>query len=60
MVLSFGWLIWAPALAGKIGDHFLWAANGINFAIAGAAWLVADAHPARADAQSYSRLVISE
>jgi hypothetical protein len=47
MVLSFGWLIWAPALAGKIGDHFLWAANAINFAIAGAAWVVADAHRRR-------------
>jgi len=50
MILSFGWLIWAPALAGKIGDHFLWAANGINLAIAGAAWLIADAHRASAEA----------
>jgi len=47
MILSFGWLIWAPALASKIGDHFLWAANAINFAIAGAAWMVADVHQTR-------------
>ncbi len=58
MILSFGWLIWAPALAGKIGDHFLWAANGINFAIAGAAWLVADAHRAPAEAGAVHPVVV--
>jgi uncharacterized membrane protein YphA (DoxX/SURF4 family) len=42
MMLGFGALMWAPALLAKPGDHFTWAGNAINLALAGAAWVIAD------------------
>lgn len=43
MLITFGALVWAPMLAGSPGTHFMWAGNAINLAVAGAAWVVADA-----------------
>jgi uncharacterized membrane protein len=43
MLLGFGALVWAPMLAADPGAHMAWAGNAVNLAIAGAAWVVADA-----------------
>jgi hypothetical protein len=42
MIAVFGLFIWAPALAGSLGDHFVWCANTVNLALLGAAWVMAD------------------
>jgi uncharacterized membrane protein YphA (DoxX/SURF4 family) len=42
MLIAFGALIWAPALFATPHEHFVWAANAINLALAGAAWVIAD------------------
>jgi len=43
MLVGFGLLVWAPMLAATPGAHTTWAGNAINLAIAGAAWVLADA-----------------
>ncbi|HKH92594.1 MAG TPA: hypothetical protein VKA54_12360 [Gemmatimonadaceae bacterium] len=43
MLLGFGALVWASMLAADPGAHMRWAGNAVNLAIAGAAWVVADA-----------------
>ena len=43
MLLGFGALVWAPRLVANPGVHMTWAGNAVNLAIAGAAWVVADA-----------------
>jgi len=43
MLLGFGALVWAPMLVADPGAHMRWAGNAVNLAIAGAAWVVADA-----------------
>jgi uncharacterized membrane protein YphA (DoxX/SURF4 family) len=43
MLVGFGVLVWAPMLAATPGAHMTWAGNAVNLAIAGAAWVVADA-----------------
>ena len=47
MYLVFGALAWAPQLLAKPDDHMTWAGNAINLALAGAAWVIADAISAR-------------
>jgi uncharacterized membrane protein YphA (DoxX/SURF4 family) len=42
MLLSFGVLIWLPALFAHPEIHLNWAANCVNLAIAAAGWIVAD------------------
>jgi len=42
MMIGFGVLVWAPGLFARPGDHFTWAGNCINFALVGAAWVIAD------------------
>jgi uncharacterized membrane protein YphA (DoxX/SURF4 family) len=42
MIVGFGVLVWAPRLFSAPHDHFSWAGNTINLAMAGAAWVVAD------------------
>jgi uncharacterized membrane protein YphA (DoxX/SURF4 family) len=42
MMVGFGALVWAPALFVRPNDHFTWAGNAINFALVGAAWVIAD------------------
>jgi len=42
MICGFEALVWAPQLFTAPHNHFLWAANGINLAMIGAAWVVAD------------------
>lgn len=41
-IAGFQLLVWIPKLAAAPREHFNWAGNGINLAIAGAAWVVAD------------------
>ncbi len=49
MIVGFGLLVWLPALIANSHQLFNWAGNGVNLAIAGAAWTVADyLDPARA------------
>jgi hypothetical protein len=42
MLVTFGALVWAPALLVDPHAHFAWAGNAINLALTGAAWVVAD------------------
>jgi uncharacterized membrane protein YphA (DoxX/SURF4 family) len=41
-ILGFELLIWGPKMFGAPHDHFIWSGNGINVAMMGAAWVVAD------------------
>ena len=41
-IVGFQLLVWIPKLAADPRLHFNWAGNGINLAIAGSAWVVAD------------------
>jgi uncharacterized membrane protein len=41
-IVGFELLIWGPRLVTSPHSHFVWAANGINMALIGAAWVVAD------------------
>jgi uncharacterized membrane protein YphA (DoxX/SURF4 family) len=43
MFILFGTLVWLPRLFTDTHSHAAWAGNAINLAIAGAAWVVADA-----------------
>jgi uncharacterized membrane protein YphA (DoxX/SURF4 family) len=43
MLIVFGILVWLPRLFTYTHYHSAWAGNAINLAIAGAAWVVADA-----------------
>jgi hypothetical protein len=42
MVVSFGLLIWIPLVVAGPHDHTNWSENAETFAIAGAAWILAD------------------
>jgi len=42
MIAGFGLLIWLPALVADPHRLFTWAGNAENWAIGGAAWIVAD------------------
>jgi uncharacterized membrane protein YphA (DoxX/SURF4 family) len=41
-IIGFEILIWGPKLVASPHDHFVWSGNGINCALIGAAWVVAD------------------
>jgi uncharacterized membrane protein YphA (DoxX/SURF4 family) len=41
-IVGFQLLVWIPKLAAGPRQHFNWAGNGINLAIAASAWVVAD------------------
>jgi len=43
MIVGFGILGWLPRLVELPHMHLMWSANSINLAMAGAAWVVADA-----------------
>jgi hypothetical protein len=57
MLVIFGLLVWAPLLLSDPHNHTNWSENAETFAIAGAAWILADLlgecprndHPARDD-----------
>ena len=42
MVVSFGLLVWVPLIVSDIHNHENWSENAETFAIAGAAWILAD------------------
>ena len=42
MFIGFSLLIWFPRLLEMPGGHNVWAGNGVNLTMAGAAWVVAD------------------
>jgi uncharacterized membrane protein len=42
MFVGFGLLVWIPQAAAAPGQHMAWAGNGINLALIGAVWAVAD------------------
>ncbi len=42
MFVGFGLLVWLPRLLATPHEHMAWAGNAINFALIGAAWVVAD------------------
>ncbi|MGB8097541.1 MAG: hypothetical protein WCF17_10325 [Terracidiphilus sp.] len=41
-IVGFQLLVWIPKLAAGPHEHFNWAGNGINLAIAASVWVVAD------------------
>jgi uncharacterized membrane protein YphA (DoxX/SURF4 family) len=41
-IVGFQLLVWIPKLVTGPHQHFNWAGNGINLAIAASAWVVAD------------------
>lgn len=41
-IVGFQFLVWIPNLAAGPREHFNWAGNGINLAIAASVWVVAD------------------
>lgn len=41
-IVGFGLLVWLPKLVAGPHQHFNWAGNAINLALAAAAWVVAD------------------
>jgi uncharacterized membrane protein YphA (DoxX/SURF4 family) len=47
-ILGFELLIWGPKLIAAPHNHFVWAGNGINLALMGAAWVMADSFSRRA------------
>jgi uncharacterized membrane protein YphA (DoxX/SURF4 family) len=47
MILAFGALVWAPSLIATPTSHLVWSGNAINLAVAGAAWILADAIASR-------------
>jgi hypothetical protein len=42
MVVGFGLLVWVPLVLSDLHDHTNWSENAETFAIAGAAWILAD------------------
>jgi hypothetical protein len=42
MVAGFGLLVWVPLVLSDLHDHTNWSENAETFAIAGAAWILAD------------------
>jgi hypothetical protein len=42
MVVSFGLLVWVPLVISDPHNHTNWSENAETFAIAGAAWILAD------------------
>jgi predicted tellurium resistance membrane protein TerC len=42
MVASFGLLVWVPLVLSDLHNHTNWSENAETFAIAGAAWILAD------------------
>ncbi|HTK48713.1 MAG TPA: DoxX family membrane protein [Gemmatimonadaceae bacterium] len=55
MLVGFGVLVWAPNLVAAPGAHMTWAGNAVNLAIAGAAWVIADATAPSERAERTSR-----
>lgn len=46
-IMGFELLVWLPKLLASPHEHFMWAGNGINMAMCGAAWVVADSFSKR-------------
>lgn len=42
MFVGFGLLVWIPQATAAPGQHMAWAGNGVNLALVGAVWAVAD------------------
>jgi hypothetical protein len=42
MLVSFGLLVWVPLVLSNLRNHSNWSENAETFAIAGAAWILAD------------------
>jgi hypothetical protein len=43
MFAGFGILVWLPQLVASPAAHMVWSGNGVNLALVGAVWVVADA-----------------
>ena len=43
MFAGFGLLVWLPQLVASPRAHMVWSGNGVNLALVGAVWVVADA-----------------
>ncbi len=54
-IMGFELLVWGPKLVAAPRNHFVWAGNGINMALCGAAWVVADSFSRMAMAKREAR-----
>ena len=55
MIAGFWLFVWVPVAFKSPHDHFSWSANGIGFAMAGAAWAISDSIAATARLKARSR-----
>jgi uncharacterized membrane protein YphA (DoxX/SURF4 family) len=59
-IVIFELLVWIPKLTAAPGNHFLWAANAICIALAGASWVVSDSISAAATTKSIPAEALGE
>src|SRR5580698_8433658 len=59
-IVIFELLVWVPKLTAAPGNHFLWAANAICIALAGASWVVSDSISAAATTKSIPAEALGE
>jgi uncharacterized membrane protein YphA (DoxX/SURF4 family) len=43
MFVGIGLLVWLPRLVAQPAMHMVWSGNGVNLALVGGVWVVADA-----------------
>lgn len=60
MIFGFGVLVWLPKLLAQPHVHFIWSGNAINFALMGAAWVMADYFAARDRQRAAARKRLAE
>jgi uncharacterized membrane protein YphA (DoxX/SURF4 family) len=60
MILGFGAFVWVPAVVATPKAHLAWAGNAINLAVAGAAWIVADAIASRREREQTRQVTVAE
>lgn len=60
MILGFGMLVWLPMLMAQPHVHFIWSGNAINFALMGAAWVMADYFAVRDRQRAAARKRLAE
>jgi uncharacterized membrane protein YphA (DoxX/SURF4 family) len=59
MILGFGAFVWVPAVVATPKAHLAWAGNAINLAVAGAAWIVADAIASRREREQTRQVTVA-
>jgi uncharacterized membrane protein len=60
MFIGFGAFVWLPQLISTPTDHMVWGGNGVNLALVGAIWIIADAIAPREAGQRRRSSKLSE